>query len=402
MTLERASPRPRAFLNAFGIVSALGDGVDETYRNLMAAQSPGMVHSREYSPDAPCWVGRVTQPLRSLPPALIHLESRANQLSLHALEQIDAPVRAALARFGASRVGVVLGTSTSGIANAECVVARQIEGRPPPQGYDYRQQKLGSVSDFVATVLDCEGPSYTLSTACSSSAHALAAARRLIQGDVCDAVVAGGTDALARLTVRGFQALSAVSEGLANPLGLNRDGINIGEGAALFLVSREPADLELLGAGASSDAYHVAAPDPEGRGAFAAMAAALADAGLDATGIDYVNLHGTGTRLNDAIECIAVERLFGTRVAVSSTKRLTGHALGAAGAIELALCCLALEHGDDAHAQTPPHCWDGVRDPALPNLPLERIPSAPRLRRCLSNSFAFGGNNASLVVGWSR
>jgi len=392
----------RAFLNAFGVVSALGNDAEHTYANMMAATSPGMVRSDEYSPAAPCWIGRVAVDLHALPRGFAHYESRANRLSLAALEQIDAPIRAALARYGAERVGVVLGTSTSGISNAERVVACELLGTPAPEDYDYRQQKLGAVSDFVASVLEVDGPSFTLSTACSSSAHALAAARRLIDGDVCDAVVAGGTDSLARLTVRGFQALSAVSEGLANPLSLNRDGINIGEGAALFLVSRAEAALELLGAGASSDAYHISAPDPDGRGAYAAMAAALDDARLDPSEIDYINLHGTGTRLNDAVECVAVERLFGTRVAVSSTKRLTGHALGAAGAIELALCCLALEHGDDANAATPPHCWDGVRDPALPNLPLSRLPHARRLRHCLSNSFAFGGNNAALVVGWAR
>jgi len=392
----------RAFLNAIGVVSALGDGASDTYANMMAATSPGMVRTDEYSPDAPCWVGRVRSDLSALPRELRYLESRTNRLSLRALEQIEGPVRSALARFGSARVGVVMGTSTSGIANAERVVACHVASAALPTDYDYRQQKLGSVGDFLAAHLECEGPSFTLSTACSSSAHALAAARDLIARGVCDAVVAGGADSLARLTVRGFQALSAVSGGLANPLSRNRDGINIGEGAALFLVSRDEADLELVGAGASSDAHHVSAPDPDGRGAVEAMQRALADAHLDANEIDYVNLHGTGTRLNDAIECLAVERVFGANVAVSSTKRLTGHTLGAAGAIELALCCLALAHRGDANAGTPPHCWDGERDPALPCLPLARSPNARQLRYCLSNSFAFGGNNAALVVGTTR
>lgn len=387
----------RAYLNTLGIVSALGSGISRTYSNLMAATSPGTRRTDEFSPGTSCFVAQVPEALPTLPRRSRHYDSRNNRLLLHALEQIEDAVRRAIAEFGSPRVGVVLGTSTSGIAIAEEAMIRYLADGTLPPDYDYRRQRLSAGSDFLSDYLELEGPSFTISTACSSSAHAVAQAAALIEGGVCDAVVTGGADSLSRMTVRGFMSLEAISAGLCNPLSLNRDGINLGEGSALFLMTREPADVVFLGAGASSDAHHISAPHPEGRGAIAAMQGALTDAKVDASQIDYVNLHGTGTPLNDAMECRAIERLFGTATAVSSTKGLTGHTLGAAGAIELSLCWLALTQGGGA--ATPPHRWDGVRDPSLPVLPLQRPAGASQLRYALSNSFAFGGNNASLIIG---
>jgi 3-oxoacyl-[acyl-carrier-protein] synthase-1 len=218
--------------------------------------------------------------------------------------------------------------------------------------------------------------------------------------DFCDAVIAGGADSLSRLTVRGFQSLESISRGISNPLSINRDGINIGEGACLMLVSKEPSAIGLLGAGASSDAHHISAPDPEGRGARDAMLRALADAAVAADAVDYINLHGTGTPLNDSMESRAVTEVFGSAVPCSSTKPLTGHTLGAAGAIELGFCWLMLSDANTAWA-LPPHCWDGQVDPELRQLEIvgqgHRATTRPKV--CLSNSFAFGGNNASLLIG---
>ena len=218
--------------------------------------------------------------------------------------------------------------------------------------------------------------------------------------DLCDAVIVGGADTLSALTVRGFQSLEAISRGVSNPMSVHRDGINIGEGACVMLMSRDPSEIELLGVGASSDAHHISAPDPTGAGASDAMLRALADASMPPRDIDYINLHGTGTPLNDSMESHAVERVFGPGVACSSTKPLTGHTLGAAGAIELALCWLTLADINVSN-RLPPHRWDGARDPALATLHLVSCGESMGARptRCLSNSFAFGGNNASLVIG---
>jgi 3-oxoacyl-[acyl-carrier-protein] synthase-1 len=178
----------------------------------------------------------------------------------------------------------------------------------------------------------------------------------------------------------------------------NRDGINMGEGAGLFVISREPAEIALTGWGESCDAYHFSAPDPQGIGAIQVMQAALHRAGLQPADIDYINLHGTATLQNDAMESLAVAEVFGLQTPCSSTKPLTGHALGAAGAIEAAICWQALRDGSDG--ALPPHWWDGVRDPALP--PLTLVEPGSRigrpLRRVLSNSFAFGGSNAALIL----
>ena len=216
-------------------------------------------------------------------------------------------------------------------------------------------------------------------------------------------MLCGGVDSLSDLTLQGFTALEATSESLCNPFSRNRNGINIGEAAALFLMTREPgnAAIALLGGGASSDAYHISAPEPEGRGALAAMRQALATAGCTPEEVDYLNLHGTATAHNDAMESQAVSTLFPQGVACSSSKPLTGHTLGAAGALEAAFCWLALSPLNPDQ-QLPPHRWDGEPDPALPALQLVAAgmrmnPTRPR--RMMSNSFAFGGNNISLFLG---
>jgi 3-oxoacyl-[acyl-carrier-protein] synthase-1 len=213
-------------------------------------------------------------------------------------------------------------------------------------------------------------------------------------------VITGGIDSLCAFTVAGFLSLESVSATQCNPLSANRNGINIGEGAALFLMSREPAAVSLRGWGESSDAHHMSAPDPSGKGASIAINRALARAGITPAQIDYINLHGTATVQNDAMESRAVHALFGNATATSSTKPFTGHALGAAGAIEAALCWLAMQD-DNPEGILPPHLWDGVADPALPGL--HTVEVGARLGRpvrwSLSNSFAFGGANAALVFG---
>ena len=388
----------RFFLNELGIVCALGADKARVYAAMMAGDQAGMTMTDAFSPSAPCVVGAVDAALAPLPDRVAYLDCRNNRLLRAAADQIRGAVQRAVERVGAERVGVVIGTSTSGIAEGERAIAHWRRDGRVHATYDYRHQRLSSGSDFLVRYLDIDGPALTISTACSSSAHAFGAARRLIRNDLCDAVVVGGADTVSALTVRGFQSLDAVSPGISNPMSVHRDGINIGEGACVMLLTRDESDVELLGVGASSDAHHISAPDPTGRGALRAMRGALVDAGLAPAAIDYINLHGTGTPLNDAMESRAIAELFGTGIACSSTKPLTGHALGAAGAIELGLCWLTLNANDSV---CPPHVWDGARDPELPDLALvaRGDGGARRPSRCLSNSFAFGGNNATLIIG---
>lgn len=387
-------------LNAMGVLCALGNGADEVRAALWREDGPhgGEVTDR-FTPGRPLHVGSLPSApvLRAdMPPSQ---RTHNNAMLLQALAQIRPEAEAALNRFGTARVAVVLGTSTSGIREGGAAVrARLAQGRWP-DAFHYGQQELGTTAAFVAAQLGARGPAYTLSTACSSGAKTLAAAARLLNAGIADAVIAGAADSLCPFTIGGFSALEAVSAARANPFSAHRAGINLGEGAALFVVSREPGPVRLAGWGESSDAYHISAPDPEGRGAQQAMRQALARAGLAPAQIDYLNLHGTGTEHNDAMESRAVHAVLGADVPASSTKPMTGHALGAAGAIEAALLWLTLV--DNPHGRLPPHWWDGVPDPALPALrlvgPHERLGCAPR--HALSSSFAFGGSNCALLLG---
>lgn len=388
------------FITAYGLISALGEGVDASAEALLAWQAKGSTpltrHNQALLDGRLTPVGRVEGELPAIPAALAPYASRNNQLLLAALAQIRPALGEALATFGPARVGLVLGTSTAGIGEAELAIAADRRGEAVPTAFDYRQQELGSPSEFLARHLGLEGPAYTLSTACSSSARAFISGQRMLAAGLVDAVLVGGADSLCGLTLNGFDSLESLSGTLCQPFDNGRQGINIGEGAALFLLSRQPAPLALLGVGESSDAWHISAPHPDGVGAEAAMGMALAQAGLTPEQVGYINLHGTATRLNDAMESQAVYRLFGDRVPCSSTKPLTGHVLGAAGAIEAALACLLLER---ALPLPPQRVMTG--DPALAPIRLVSGTTPLATPRILSNSFAFGGNNVSLLFGKS-
>ncbi|KWN21322.1 3-oxoacyl-ACP synthase [Burkholderia territorii] len=386
------------YLSAPGMINALGATTDEIVDALRAGISPGM----QPRTDVPAggWVGRVRSTLDVAPPeSLAHFDCRNNRLLLAALAQIGSFVDAAIARYGPRRVGVVIGTSTSGIQAAEQAFAQRAATGAMPAAFDYRQMEIGTAAPFVRAVLGVGGPAYTLSTACTSSAKAFAAARRLLQLRLCDAVVVGGADSLCELTLQGFASLESVSPARTNPMSRNRSGINIGEGAALFVMCRDEAAVRLAGVGESSDAHHISAPDPAGYGAEDALRAALADAGVDSSAIGYVNLHATATRLNDEMEAKVTARVFPHGVPASGTKPLTGHMLGAAGATELGFGWLTLARG----IPLPTHLWDGEHDPALPELDLvhgeRRLAGDASGRYVMSNSFAFGGSNASLILG---
>ncbi len=394
---------PRACrLAAIGMVNALGRDPHEIWPRLLAGDQSRFTLDRERVPGRALWLGAVQGPLPAVPRTLSAYDCRNNAMTLAAIEPIEDRLRDVVRTVGAARVGVVMGTSTSGVADAEAALHHQrVHGRLDPR-FAYAQLEFGGVAGFVAELLELGGPAYTLSTACSSGARALASARSLLALGLCDAVIAGATDTLCGLTTNGFSSLQAISDELVNPMSVNRKGLTLGEGAAVFLVLREPGGIQLLGAGESSEAHHMSAPDPEGLGAETAMREALADAGVTPGEVAYLNLHGTGTPLNDAMESAAVARVLGTALPCSSTKSLVGHTLGAAGAIEAGFCWMMLAEAERGEIALPPHVWDGQRDPALPPVRLaakgERVSVAGRAL-VLTNSFGFGGNNCTLLLG---
>ncbi|WP_226643718.1 beta-ketoacyl-ACP synthase [Microbulbifer variabilis] len=382
------------YLNHMGIICTMGDSAESVANSLFRGDGSSMQPDESRLPNYLGNLGIVKGKLPELPDSLRAYHCRNNQLALAALEQIESEIGGLIERYGAGRVGVVMGTSTSGIDSGESYLSGKRD-----TGYNYRlQQQMAGLSSFVAKYLGVQGVRLTVSTACSSSANALASARRLLFTDICDAVVVGGVDSLCGMTIRGFHSLGALSAGRTNPFSVNRDGINLGEAGAIFVMTKEPGPVVLSGVAATSDAHHISAPDPEGRGAEACMRGALENASLDATDIDYLNLHGTGTPHNDSMEALAVERVFGSELPCSSTKPLTGHTLGAAGALEAAFCWLALQHD-----QLPPHQYDGQYDPEIVRLNLYQGCKAPgKLRYVMSNSFAFGGSNCSVILGSQR
>lgn len=387
------------YLNDLGAVCAVGSAREEVARRMFAADS-GVLPSDRFSPGRPLPIGMIASPLPSLATRPIAVRSRNNQLALAAAEQLRPAVEAAINRYGPSRVAVVVGTSTSGIGESESAIREYVAAGALPTTFVLAQQELGSVAAFLSQEFGTRGPAFVHSSACASGAKAMASAARLLGMGLADAVITGGVDSLCAFTVAGFASLNLVSETRCNPFSANRDGINIGEAAALFLMTREPATVRLLGWGESSDGHHFSAPDPSGRGAALAINAALLRAQRPADAVEYVNLHATGSKANDEMEGAVVHTIFGDAVAMSGTKPLTGHTLGAAGAIEAAICWLTMQDSN-RDGFLPPHLWDGAVDASIPALhhvvPGERLGRPPSTT--LSTSFAFGGANAALVFG---
>lgn len=386
-----------AYLNALGVLCALGNDKPEVSERLFAGDTCGMRVQAGWVPERPLPVGAVQAQLPSLQGLSAAYRTRNNQLLLAAAQQIDGDIQRAITHYGSARIGVVLGTSTTGIDEATQGISHYQHHGEFPAHYDYGQQELAAPAEFLAAQLGLSGPCYVISTACTSSARALLSARRLLASGLCDAVLCGGVDSLCKLTLNGFGSLEALSDERCNPFSRHRSGINIGEAAALFLMTREASAIALLGGAANSDAHHISAPDPEGKGAEYVMRQALANAGLQPQAISYLNLHGTATQHNDAMESLAVARVFAAGVPCSSSKPMTGHTLGAAGALEAAFCWLSL-----SARRLPPHCWDGQADEQLAPLNFtgaNAVLDGSQAHSLMSNSFAFGGNNISLILG---
>lgn len=387
----------RLFIQAYGVTCPLGRGKTAVSDALFAGREDCLTERNDILPGRTVTVGAVTDTLPAVPDVVSDLDCRNNQLMQTALREIRDAVAGAVDRHGAGRVAVVCGTSTSGIADGEVALAAYRRDGHWPNSFHYRRQETGNIGLFVARLLGLQGPAYTIATACSSSGKIFASARRLIAAGLADAVVAGGADTLCGMTLAGFGALEALSPTRCNPFSVNRDGITIGEGAAAFLLTREPGPIEVLGVGETSDAHHPSAPDPEGRGATSAIEIALREADLNPADIGYINLHGTATPLNDAMESRVIAGLFGSETPCGSTKGMTGHMLGGTGGVEAAFLCLSLTEG-----RLPPHVWDGHADPTLPPLNFAAPGQTFVQRAMLSNSFGFGGSNVALLLGLRR
>ena len=338
--------------------------------------------------------GAVDCALPQLPGELSSWSTRTTQIAALLLAELDSELRSLRQRWPAKRIAVLLGTSTAGADRTEAAYKTYLEEGALPPEYDlWRHHTYGAVLHVVRALTGAQGPALVISTACTSSAKPLASAQRMIAGDLIDAAVVGGIDTLCAMTLRGFHALDALSSQPCRPFCRQRDGLNIGEGGAFLLLERRGEAIALLEAvGESSDAYHITAPDPKGNGAFAAMQRALKQAGCEPDDVDHINAHGTGTPLNDVAEAQAIERLFGSAILVASTKGYTGHTLGAAGATEAVIALMSMNEG-----WVPASLGADPLDEKIHfRVATER--TSHRMRRVLSNSFAFGGNNISVLL----
>ena len=417
------------FLSEPGIACAAGNNAADFWRSLTAGSQDGLVKVKTHS-GREFYAAKIRE--GALKKTSARYDMRAIQIEDAALEQIAPAVQAAKQKYGAARIAVCVGCCDNGSELSVAGHREYFEKGAFPKNYSLEIQGADYPATYIKEKFGLAGPAYVFATACSSSGSATIKAAQLIQAGIVDAAICGGVDVASDTVLLGFDSLEAVSETKTNPFSAARSGITLGEGAAFFLLSKDKdlagascggamstapgtptglgspaAPIALLGWGESADASHMTAPLADGSGAFRAMNEALAFAGLDASKIDYVNLHGTGTKLNDSMEAKAVSQVFGSladAVPASSTKPMTGHTLGASSAVELAACWLSIVNNDkksSAEIKLPLHVYDGNYDPDLPRLNLigPETKFNKRINVCMSNSFGFGGCNVSLIIG---
>jgi 3-oxoacyl-[acyl-carrier-protein] synthase I len=387
-------------ISAHGLVCATGLGMPGFATALQQDRSALAPNEWSRVP-LTTWLGRVQDiDTTPLPLNLADWDCRATRLAwlgLHADDFISA-VHAASARHGAARVGLVLGTSSSTIgASEEAYRDVAADGGFPMRLRHEKLHTLHAVTAFVQEVLALHGPSATIATACSSSAKAFAHAQRWLHLGWVDAVVVAGVDALCESVLFGFQALQLISPTPCAPFGAARCGISVGEAAGFVLLERGTAGVQLLGCGESNDAHHMSSPHPHGLGAELALQAALAQAGIAAEDIGYVNLHGTGTTRNDEVEASLVARHYSSGAHASATKGITGHTMGAAGIVEALACVQALQEGVLSGSVGTTEVDPGLDAGLASRLQLRAAKKQVRLAS--SHSFGFGGNNCVLVFG---
>jgi 3-oxoacyl-[acyl-carrier-protein] synthase I len=385
------------WLSAPGLICCAGRNRNELYDSCLSGYQGGMVMRDLSGTGGKFPVGLIPGELPKVvfPPEAYAGGTRIIRIIDAALEQIRPEIEKAVTKYGRDKIGVCLGSCDNGSEGSLLAHQALLAQGAFPEDYSLRFQSASFPAEFIAGKFGISGPVFAVATACAGGASAIIRGAELIRSGVCGAVIAGGADVVSETVLAGFHSLEAISDSLTNPFSKNRKGINLGEGAAFFLLDSDTnSAVELLGAGESADAYHMTAPGTDGAGPAKAIRAALVDAGLARGQIGYINLHGTGTELNDKAEGLAMKAVFDKIPPISSTKPVTGHTLGAAGALEAAICWMVLTE----QRGLPVHCWDGVRDEEIPVFPVggdsQKAPSI-----CMSNSFAFGGCNVSLILG---
>lgn len=393
------------YMSKPAVLCAAGNNAEELWKNVTCVNQSGIkkvkaLNGKEF------WAARIDDSL--LEKSSARFDMRIMRIEEKCLLQIEDKIETVKKMYGAKKIGVCVGSCDNGTEFSVAGHRKYFEKGAFDKDYSIEVQSADYVATFISEKYGLTGPSMTFSTACSSSAGAIIKASELINAGICDAVVAGGIDIASDTTLMGFDSLEAVSSEITNPFSKNRHGITLGDGAAFFMITKEclagEEPVQLLGYGESADAYHMTSPDPTGDGAKRAMEKALAVSGLKAKDIDYLNTHGTGTKFNDSMEAKAINAVFGeNKVPCSTTKAMTGHTLGAAGAVEAAVCweCI-VENKTDGMATLPVQVWDEVQDPEMPpvniiNKKNNRI--SGKVKVCMSNSFAFGGANSSLIIG---
>lgn len=398
--------KEKLFLSKPGIACAAGMDAASFWKALTTGSQDGLVKVKTHS-GREFYAAKIAD--GALKKTSARYDMRVIQIEDAALEQIAPLVLAAKEKYGAGRVAVCAGCCDNGSEFSVAGHREYFEKGSFPKDYSLEIQSADYPATYIKEKFALAGPAYVFATACSSSGSAIAKGAELIMAGIVDAAIVGGVDVASDTVLLGFDSLEAVSDTKTNPFSKNRSGITLGEGAAFFVLTKECSDVsvELLGFGQSADASHMTAPLADGSGALAAMKEALKNSGLQADQIDYINLHGTGTKLNDSMEAKAVAECFGSLCAslpASSTKPMTGHTLGASSAIELAACWLSLVNnsGKEAGQTTLPlHLYDGEDDPDLERLNFIQKGAKfnRRINVCMSNSFGFGGCNVSLIIG---
>ena len=398
------------YISKPGVMSCAGKNIEELWQSVTKGNQEGIkkvtaCNGEEY------FAARISDEI--LQKSGARYDMKIMRIENAALDQIKDDIEKAVENYGEDRVAVCVGSCDNGTEFSLSGHRKYFAEEKFPSDYNLEIQGADYVATFIAEKFGLRGPVNTFSTACSSSAGAIIKAAEMIMADIVDAAVVGGIDIASDTTLMGFSSLEAVSSEITNPFSKNRHGITLGDGAAFFVLTRESlasndsslTNVCLLGWGESADAYHMTSPDPSGAGAEKAIRRAMEAAGLSASDVGYINLHGTGTKFNDSMEAKAVAAVMGdVKVPVSSTKCVTGHTLGAAAALEAAICWKALfeNNGKNDKIELPLQVWDGQRDEELPALNIidgKSNPAKGALKVCLSNSFAFGGANACLVFG---
>ena len=390
------------YISKPAVMCAAGNSLEELWNSVITKNQSGIKKVKACD-NQQFFAARIDDSL--LPPSSARYDMRIMRIEEAALNQIADDIESAKIRFGSDRIGICVGSCDNGTEFSVAGQKHYFETNQFPQDYNLEIQGADYVSTFIAEKFDIKGPANTFSTACSSSAGATIKAAEMIMAGIVDAAIVGGIDIASNTVLLGFNALEAVSPEITNPFSKNRSGITLGEAGVFYILSKEPLNqnqkkVELLGWGESADDYHMTSPDPSGEGAKKAMENALKSAQISIDDVDYVNLHGTGTKFNDIMEAKAVEAVFGDyKVPVSTTKPITGHTLGAAASLELAICYSAIND-----VKLPVQVWDNQKDDELPELNFvdESTGIQKPVKICLSNSFAFGGANACLVIASSE